>query len=75
MTIKKPRFNDAIFFPRDDETKVVEYLNLATKTIDVCVFTISNDYLAFALYDLHKKGIRVRIISDDECMTNKGSDI
>ena len=24
VTIKKPRFNDAIFFPRDDETKVVE---------------------------------------------------
>ncbi|EAR81025.1 PLD-like domain protein (macronuclear) [Tetrahymena thermophila SB210] len=75
VTIRKPSFLDALFFPQDDESRIVEYLNLAHKTIDVCVFTISNDYLAWALYDLHKKGVKVRIITDDECSTNRGSDI
>jgi len=41
----------------------------------VCVFNLTNDKLANALHDAHKRGVLVRIISDDECMTNQGSDI
>ena len=41
----------------------------------ICVFTITNNKLAQAVMDQHNKGVNVRIITDDECMNNKGSDI
>ncbi|EGR32047.1 hypothetical protein IMG5_097940 [Ichthyophthirius multifiliis] len=74
-TQKKPLYIDALFFPNEDESKVQYYLNLATQSIDICVFILSNDYLAWTIYDLHKKGIKIRIISDDEQLKSYGSDI
>lgn len=41
----------------------------------ICVFNLTNDKLANAVADAHKRGVVVRVISDDECMTNQGSDI
>ena len=41
----------------------------------MCVFNLTNDKLANALDAAHKRGVQVRIISDDECMTNQGSDV
>jgi len=67
---------DTMFFPnQESEKKLIKYLNMATTTLDICVFTISNDHLANTLSALHKKGIKLRIISDDECVNNQGSDI
>jgi len=48
---------------------------MAKTSLEVCVFTISNDTIAKALEKLHAKGVKVRIISDDESAKNKGSDI
>ena len=56
-------------------SNVTRYLGMATKTAEVCVFTISNDKLAKAIENLHKKGVKVRLITDDECAKNQGSDI
>jgi cardiolipin hydrolase len=36
---------------------------------------LTNDRLANAVHDAHKRGVKVRVISDDECMHNQGSDI
>ena len=41
----------------------------------VAIYTISNDVLAGVLYALFKKGVDVRVITDDETMNSKGSDI
>ena len=67
----KPRYMDAFFFPNEKNVdKMVQYLSKATKSLNICVFNITNDRLANALHDAHKRGVVVRIISDDECMKN-----
>ncbi|CAG9310462.1 unnamed protein product [Blepharisma stoltei] len=72
----KNRIKDAFFFPSaESELKLVCYLNKAVKTMLVCVFTITNNNLADAIRDAVKRGVDVRIISDDECMKMLGSDV
>ena len=45
------------------------------RSLDVCVFTISADELANELLAAHRRGVAVRIITDDSCELNGGSDI
>lgn len=72
----KPRYLDAFFFPNEKNIdKLVNYLGKATKSMNICVFNLTNDRLANAVYDAHSRGVKVRVISDDECMENQGSDI
>ena len=67
---------DAFFFPnKENVKKIVKYIGMAKKTLCVCVFNITNDDLANAILQRHEAGVKVRIISDDECASNKGSDI
>ena len=53
----------------------MQYINRAQKSMDVCVFTITNNRLASAVNAAHQRGVQVRVISDDECMKHKGSDV
>ena len=72
----KPRYLDAFFFPNEKNIdRLVQYLSKAQKSLKICVFNLTNDKLANAVHDAHKRGVLVRVISDDECMTNQGSDI
>ncbi len=41
----------------------------------MCVFTITCNELAAALLGAHRRGVRVRVITDDEQMRTTGSDI
>mmetsp|Transcript_77325 Transcript_77325/g.107471 ORF Transcript_77325/g.107471 Transcript_77325/m.107471 type:complete len:165 (-) Transcript_77325:232-726(-) len=73
---KKGGVTESLFFPSDNsERRLIQHLNSAKTSMDVCVFTISNNKLANALSNAHKRGVKVRIISDDECAKNKGADI
>lgn len=47
----------------------------ARKTADVCVFTITDDRLADALLDAHRRAVAVRIITDDSKAEDLGSDV
>jgi len=72
--------NEALFFPHEKSEVnsyeiFLEYLSSPKKTIDVCVFTITDDSAANILIDLHKKGIKVRVITDDDQSASNGSDI
>lgn len=71
----KPRYMDAFFFPnKANVKKLANYIGRAKKTLEICVFNITNDDLALAVINRHKAGVKVRVISDDETMTNKGND-
>lgn len=54
---------------------MVRYLKFAQTYCYIAVYTISNDNLAGVVYSLFKKGVDVRIITDDETFASKGSDI
>lgn len=72
----KPRYMDTLFFPnKKNVDKICKYISMAKRTLLICIFTLTNDDLAKAVLDRHKNGVEVRVITDDECATAKGSDI
>lgn len=67
---------DAYFAPGDDCLRRLRELCLGAKrTIDVCVYTIADDRLRDALLDAHRRGVAVRILSDDHKAHDAGSDV
>ena len=54
--------------------KMVAYIKKAKKTLDLAIFSFTNDDLANAIIDAHKGSVTVRIITDDEAMKGKGAD-
>ena len=44
-------------------------------TLDVCVFTIADDRLTDAILDCRARGVRVRVVSDNDKQYDAGSDI
>ncbi|NUW67102.1 phospholipase D-like domain-containing protein [Vibrio coralliilyticus] len=56
-------------------TGIIEQLKLARDSIDICVFTIADDDLTKHILEAHQRGVEVRIITDNDKMYDKGSDI
>ena len=51
---------DAFFFPnKENVDKIVNYINMATKELKICVYNITNDKLANAVLARFKAGISV----------------
>lgn len=72
----KTRIKEAFFFPNpDSEKRLIHYLNMAERTMLVCVFTMTNDDLANALRRAKARGVDIRIISDDDLLGMVGSDL
>jgi cardiolipin hydrolase len=55
--------------------RLLSRLGAAKASIDVAVFSITCDELADALLAAHARGVRVRVISDNDQVGTKGSDI
>jgi phosphatidylserine/phosphatidylglycerophosphate/cardiolipin synthase-like enzyme len=55
--------------------RIVSLADEARESIDVCVFTVTHDPITRALVDAHQRGVRVRIVSDDEKSLEPGSDV
>ena len=72
----EPHYNNAFFSHTNDIRKlVIDAIGEARKTLDICMFTISDDKIADAITKAYKGGIKTRIITDDEKIMDKGSDI
>lgn len=70
------RFNNVYFSPGKEIKKTIsKLLNNAHSTVDLCVFTITDHELAQQIITCHRKGLKVRIITDDEKTKAKGSEI
>jgi phosphatidylserine/phosphatidylglycerophosphate/cardiolipin synthase-like enzyme len=66
----------AYFSPGDDcLDAVISALQKATNTLDICVFTISDDRISKEILACFRRGVKVRIITDNEKMLDLGSDI
>jgi phosphatidylserine/phosphatidylglycerophosphate/cardiolipin synthase-like enzyme len=67
---------EAYFSPHDDCVgRIIRLFAEAREHCDVCVFTITDDRLSDALLAAHRRGVRVRVLSDDEKAHDLGSDI
>jgi phosphatidylserine/phosphatidylglycerophosphate/cardiolipin synthase-like enzyme len=71
-----PPLAEAHFSPGDDcRRRIVSLIGLARRTAEICVFTITDDRIAHALLEAHGRGVAIRIITDDDKMDDRGSDI
>jgi cardiolipin hydrolase len=55
-------------------TAIEAFVSRARKQLDICVFTITDDRLARAVLAAEKRGIAVRIITDNDKAGDRGSD-
>jgi len=71
----KGTFAQAYFFPsKESYSAFLSAINSARSTLDICVFSITDDDTADALIAAKKRGVRVRIITDDQQAAIKGAD-
>lgn len=71
-----PAHSEAHFSPNDDcPARIMRLFADARTKADVCVFTITDDRLADALIDAHARGVKLRVITDNDKSHDLGSDI
>jgi hypothetical protein len=74
--IPRPTVLECFFFPSEtNEDKVVNMMRTCKKCLDIAIFTLTNDKIFAAVEEVWNNGLNVRIITDDECCKQLGSDI
>ncbi len=54
---------------------IVGAFQAARRTADVCVFTITDDRITRSILAAHRRGLRIRIVTDNDKANDLGSDI
>jgi len=73
---KRPVQSASYFSPGDDCIKLISDLFFqARRSADVCVFTITSNRIADAIHQAHRRGVKVRIVTDDDKSYDQGSDV
>lgn len=54
---------------------IVNHIINARRSIDICVFTITDDRISNTILAAHKRGVKIRIITDNEKAYDAGSDV
>jgi len=71
-----PEPDQAFFAPGERcLQQIVQRFMTVRRTADVCVFTITDDRISRAISDAHRRGVKLRIISDHDKAFDAGSDI
>lgn len=67
---------EAWFSPGDDCLRaIVGQLRACRRRADICVFTLSDDRISSEVLAAHRRGVRVRLITDDDKANDDGSDV
>ncbi|MFD2785750.1 phospholipase D-like domain-containing protein [Hymenobacter rubripertinctus] len=66
-----------VYFSPQDEcvAAIQEFIRSARQTLDVCVFTVADNRLTDELLAAHRRGVRVRLLTDNDKLTDRGSDV
>ncbi|KAI9323058.1 hypothetical protein BX666DRAFT_1882885 [Dichotomocladium elegans] len=65
-----------IFFPSESSYHTfITALRSAQETLHICVFSMTDNTTARAIADAQRRGVDVKIITDNEQMDSKGSDV
>jgi phosphatidylserine/phosphatidylglycerophosphate/cardiolipin synthase-like enzyme len=66
----------AWFSPGDDcRNAIVGQLRACRQRADLCVFTLSDDRISDEVLAAHRRGVAVRLITDNEKVFDRGSDV
>jgi phosphatidylserine/phosphatidylglycerophosphate/cardiolipin synthase-like enzyme len=65
-----------VYFSPGEECprRIARMFEMARESADVCVFTITDDRIASAMEDAHRRGVRLRVITDNDKAFDLGSD-
>lgn len=75
-THESTSLNKVYFSPGDDCLHAINnQIESAQQTILICVFTISDDRITDKLIRAHKRGVSVKVITDNDKCNDRGSDI
>lgn len=81
---------ETLFFPDDDSVppagfpgtkgnwkydRFLQYIKSTTKTLDIAIYNLTYDRTRDALLELHKKGVKVRIVGCASNIDSEGNDI
>jgi phosphatidylserine/phosphatidylglycerophosphate/cardiolipin synthase-like enzyme len=67
---------EAVFSPQHDgAARIVRLFDAARVSVEVCVFTITDDRIADAMAAAYRRGVRLRVITDDDKRLDPGSDV
>ncbi len=68
--------SEVFFSPGEDcPAAIIRLFEDARKSVDICVFTITDDRISDAIVEAHRRGVRIRILTDDAKAEDLGSDI
>lgn len=69
-------FNQVFFSPGKEIKNEIQFLlDHAQTSVDLCIFTITDNELAGKIKACQNRGVKVRIITDDEKIDDRGSEI
>lgn len=81
VEIHQEKLAEALFFEDEGEdddhdlNRFIEVLQSGDHSLDICVFTITNNRIADAIIREHRRGVRVRVITDNHTSGALGSDV
>lgn len=66
-----------VYFSPGEEcvAAIRSFIKSARHTLDVCVFTVADDRLSAALLVAHQQGVRLRLLTDNDKVLDRGSDV
>lgn len=68
--------SEAYFSPGEDCLhRIRRFIAESQRTLDICVFTITDNRIVERIEQAHQRGVKVRIISDDMKSEDLGSDL
>lgn len=72
-----PAVQTGSYFSPGEECRnaICSFVKNSSKSLKICVFTISDDIIGKEILAAHKRGVAVQIITDDEKQYDRGSDI
>ncbi|MBS1198450.1 MAG: nuclease [Proteobacteria bacterium] len=71
-----PVHSEVFFSPGDAcQNTICQRFQAVQKSVDVCVFTLSDDRIRDAILAAHRRGVALRFITDNDKASDSGSDV
>lgn len=71
-----PTTADVHFSPGEDcRNRIIGLLRGARERVDLCVFTITDNAVSREIFEARRRGVKIRLITDNDKSYDRGSDI